>query len=532
MKNYLLVFFFFLWMSSHCQTYFNTENSGSNVAEFFTVNQDSTISYTSYNYSNGKEEVFTGKRKFNDKKEWADFLNYSKPVSLIKTDTPEDFRKEMMHKTFLVERYGETISYMFYGNALIEGIPHLSKNISLSYPKYSTLSNNSYDNYQLKQINGIHFFIYHQRVYLLKNENILQTIFSGAKITNSSSNVGNVQISALLKVDDSNQMYGVSDNIGKVVLPKEFQDIMICTDAILGKKDNLWHFYDLFGKKLSKKGYRKILPLSLVEFTELIDKIQIKTGGALKYVVLEGKELKVIEDIYAESKESKFAYQYGIMSVCGTRSGPRYSQSIQIQLKENDIYLQENTYYENYPTNIEDMEISKTEKTQKISVKPEFGQLSFLNKTDAVSAYSIKNNNLTILMKRIKGSKEALFPITIRAEIPDYYQLYKSYPETEFFDKIEPVQSVQPLLFLGGDYNEMFGLQNESVGINNNFNPFVYFKIVKDGKLGFYSPFSGFMNYIEPKYTSLGDLDKRFMRFVDVNGKTGWLCETNEEFYD
>lgn len=532
MKKYLLVCFSLFWIFFEAQTYFNTGNSGSNVAEFYTINEDSTISYTAYNYGNRKEEVFTGKRRFNNKKEWTDFYSYAKPISLIKTNTPEDFRREIMHKTFLVERHGETIPYMFYGNALIEGVPHFSPHIRLGYPKYLKVPNNFYNNFELKQINGVNFLIYNQRIYLLKNENVLQEIFREAKITNFSSNIGNTQMSALLKVDDVNQMYGVSDIMGKMVLSAEFQDIMICADAILVKRSNLWYFYDLFGNKISKKGYRKILPLSIVEVRELVDQIQTKTGAALKYVVLENKDLKVIEDIYAESKESKFAYQYGIMSVCGTRSGPRYSQSIQIQLKENDIYLQENTYYENYPTNIEDMEISKTEKTQKISVKPEFGQLSFLNKTDAVSAYSIKNNNLTILMKRIKGSKEALFPITIRAEIPDYYQLYKSYPETEFFDKIESIKSVQPLLSLDGDYNSMFGLHNEDIGANNNFNPFVYFKIIKDGKLGFYSPFSGFMNYIEPKYTSLSDLDKRFMRFIDVNGKTGWLCETNEEFYD
>lgn len=532
MKKYLLFFFTSFCIFSEAQTYFNTGNSGSNVAEFYTINEDSTISYTTYNYSKVKEEVFTGKTKFSNKKEWADFFIYAKPISLIKTDTPENFRKEMMHKSFFVERHGETIPYMFYGNVLIQEIPFLSKNISFTYPNFSIALNDSYNNYQLKEINGIHFFIYQQKVYLLKNENILQEIFNDAKITYSSSYIGNTLMASLLKVDDSHQIYGVSDNMGKVVIPKEFQDIMICTDAILVKKNNLWYFHDLFGNKLSKKGYRKILPLSVVEFRELVDKIQIKTGGALKYVVLEGKELKVIDDVYAGNKKSKFMSQYGIMSVCGTRSGSYYSTSFRMQLKENNIHLQENTYYQNYRTNIEDMDISETEKTQKINVRPEFGQLSFINKSDAMSSYSMNNNNLTMLMKRTKDNKEALFPVTIRKETPEYYQLYQSYPETEFFDKIEPVQSAIPLLFLGGDYHGIFGLQNENVGSNNNFNPFIYFKIIKDGKQGFYSPFSGFMNYIEAKYASLGDFDKRFMRFVDVNGKTGWLCETNEEFYD
>ncbi|MCY0970364.1 hypothetical protein ACM642_14880 [Chryseobacterium sp. CY353] len=533
----IYLFLLLMWNPYKSQEilYYNTTSSGSKVAEFYKINSDSSIYYTRYHYRNGKEEMSTGREKNGDNEAWKRFLNNGKLISLVKTETPESFKTKMMHKTFLVEQYGEKKPLLFYGNTMIMGTPTISPNIKMIYPRYITESGSGMSgNYQFREIHGIHFLIYQEGIYLLQNDKIIQNLFPIAKITSAASNTGNTQMSALLKVNDYNQKYSVSDNIGKTVLPAEFEDILICADAILAKKNNLWYFYDLFGKRISKKGYRKILPLAVTDITELVDQIQTKTGSALKYVVLDGKEVKVIDDIYKESKDSKFSFQYGELSVCGTRTGSYTSQSINLQLNDNKIIIKEKTYFQNYYfTDLDNANnYLQTEKTQEMALNSDFGKLEFFQKEDGFTSYGSVNNQWIMLLKRVYQEKEYLFPVSfIKETNPDYYSIRKPYFEPEAFDKIEVKIIDGRLLVLEGDYNQ-YNLKYENLMINNNFKENVYYKLTKNGKYAFYSPLNRFVNSLDVKYTMLGDLKNRFMRFSDENGKEGWLSEDGQEFYD
>lgn len=136
-----------------------------------------------------------------------------------------------------------------------------------------------------------------------------------------------------------------------------------------------------------------------------------------------------------------------------------------------------------------------------------------------------------MLLKRVNNGKKFFYPIKFTKEA-GYFSIYKPFSESEPLDKIEIVETDYSLLCLQGDYDYTYGFRIEDLLVNNNFNPNIYFKVTKDGKFGFYSPFSGFVNYLKIKYKSLGNLENRCMRFTDENGKSGWLSETNEEFYD
>lgn len=135
-------------------------------------------------------------------------------------------------------------------------------------------------------------------------------------------------------------------------------------------------------------------------------------------------------------------------------------------------------------------------------------------------------------LKRVNKGKESFYPIKFTKEEAGYFSFYKPFSEPEPLDKIEVVETDYSLLYLQGDYDYTYEFHIEDLSVNNNFNPNIYFKITKDGKFGFYSPFSGFATNLRIKYKSLGNLEKRFMRFTDESGKSGWLSETNEEFYD
>jgi hypothetical protein len=81
-------------------------------------------------------------------------------------------------------------------------------------------------------------------------------------------------------------------------------------------------------------------------------------------------------------------------------------------------------------------------------------------------------------------------------------------------------------LFVGRE-NFLFGGQTI-----NNFYPEIYYKLHKDGKVGYYSPYSITLANVKIKYKKLDNLKERFMRFEDEEGKIGWLSEDGEEFYD
>lgn len=538
MGKYILSVLLLIWLpcKSQDQLYYSPMQPGSNMVEFYKITADSSISYTRYYYGNGKEEISAGQNKITDKEAWRRFLNSVKPVSSIKTDTPEDFKMKMLHKTFLKEHYGEKDPLIFYGNSIILGTPTLTRNMRLAYPKQNPEpDNNFFNGYEFREINGIHFLRYNTGLYLLNSDTIIESIFPGSKITEVSDHIGNTAMASMLRINEENSLYGISDNIGKTVLPAKFQDIMICADAVLAKREDKWFFYDFFGKQISKKGYRKILPLSLVDLSfRQLDQLQMGQGGILKYAVLDGKNLKVIDDIYKESKGSKFSYQYGELSICGNRSGSWISQSLNLKIQKSNLVIKENAYFQNYPvTDIDGAEkIIKTEKTQAVDLNSSFGRLEFFTEKDSTSAYSYTNNRWVMLLKRVNNGKEYFYPIKFTKEEAGYFSIYKPFSEPEPLDKIEIVETGYSLLCLQGDYDYTYGFRIEDLLVNNNFNPNIYFKVTKDGKFGFYSPFSGFATNLRIKYKSLGNLEKRFMRFTDENGKSGWLSETNEEFYD
>jgi hypothetical protein len=536
--KYLMLLMAFIWLpfKSQDQLYYNPATSGSNIAEFYKINADSSISYTRYFYGNGKEEISTGKNRNADKESWKKFLRGGKITSSIKTATPEDFKKEMMLKRFSVKRYGETQQLYFYGNSVLNGLPRAQANMRLLFSNgsYSQNADDFGNKFELKEINGVHFFIYQQHIYLLEKENLLKNIFPDGEITEDKQNVGNILMATQLEVVDMGEKYGVHDRLGNVILPVEYQSVMICADAILAKRNNLWYFYDFFGVLLSKKGYRKILPLSVVDLEVVQDQTVQKNGGLLKYIVLDGKNLKTINDIYAGHPKSGFAYQHGEYSVCGTRSGSYSSQSLNLQLKDNIFTVKEKNYFQNYPyTDLENSERNfETEKTQKMRISADFGKLEFLQKEDEFSTYGYSNNRWIMLLKRTYQEKEYLYPIAFNRESAGYYSFFKPYFEPHAFDKIEVKKVNINLLPFQGDYNYYYNLNYEDLMINNNFKSDVYFKVTDHGKFAFYSPLSRFMNNLEVKYTSLGDLENRFMRFSDDKGKTGWLSEDGEEFYD
>ncbi|UFH33812.1 hypothetical protein LNP04_08965 [Chryseobacterium sp. C-71] len=533
---YLFLFFIWLPFKSQDQLYYNPATSGSSIAEFYKINADSSISYTRYSYGKGKEEISTGKNRNADKENWKKFLSSGKLTSSIKTATPEDFKKEMMLKRFSVKRYGETTPLYFYGNAVLHGLPNADRNMRLVYStgSYRENANNLINKFELKEIHGVCFFIYQQHIYLLEKENLLKKIFyDGEVVTEDKKNVGNFVMASQLEVVEMGEKYGVHDRLGNVILPVEYQNVMICADAILAKKNNLWYFCDFFGVLLSKKGYRKILPLSVVDLEVVQDQTIQKNGGLLKYVVLDGKNLKTIDDIYAGHPKSNFAYQHGEYSVCGTRSGSYSSQSLNLQLNDNVFTVKEKTYFQNYPyTDLGNSERNfETEKIQRMKVDLDFGKIEFLQKEDEFSTYGYSNNRWVMLLKRTYQGKEFLYPVSFNKEIPDYYSFSKPYFEPHAFDKIEVKKVNTNLLPFQGDYN-YYNLNYEDLMINNNFKSDAYFKVTDNGKFAFYSPLSRFMNNLEVKYTSLGDLENRFMRFSDCKGKTGWISEDGEEFYD
>lgn len=533
-----ILLFLIMWHPYHGQEtlYYNPSSSGTKVAEFYKINSDSSITYTRYSYANGKEEISEGMEKNIDAEVWKRFLKNGKIVSQLKTDTPEKFRAEMMHKTFMVERRGEKYPVMFYGNLMITDTPVISRYTRITYPRDGLVTGDvNYSKYELKEINGVYFLIYQWAIYLLENDKILHHLFPEANIQEAPSPAGNVAMASVLKVTVKDSLYGVSDNTGKTILLPGYEAVMICADAILAKKNNQWYFYDLFGKQMSKKGYRKILPLSIVDLNILVDKVQRKDGAALKYVVLEGKQVKIIDDIYKTSRNSRFVFNYGEMSICGTRTGSYTSQSINLLLNNNNIIIKERAYFQNYRfTDLDDVYNHFTiEKTQEIPMSSGVNSLKFFREEDAFTSYGFVNDQWIMLLKRVHQEKEYLYPVLFqRVTNPDYVFISKPYFEPEAMDKIEVKNTDHPLLVLEGDYIQ-YNIRYEDLNINNNFGTNHYYKLIKDGKYAFYSPLSRFVNTLNLKYSELGDLQNRFMRFTDEeSNKKGWLSEDGEEFYD
>jgi hypothetical protein len=319
------------------------------------------------------------------------------------------------------------------------------------------------------------------------------------------------------------------------IMPKRFERIILCADAILAKEEGLWYFYDFWGNKIHNKGYRKILPLKTNHPPEksMYDKHIYTTKGIITYSVLDGNEIKQISNLY-EGHKTDFVNGWAQFLVCGAIMGPHKSSRIKFYIKNNSIEMERITHW--YDSDIfKDADNHAVILKNSVSFNPNKDKkVQFLNKKDSTNSFVSheQDERFTYIFKAVKNNKESFLPICFGYDLQKnnlfFYEIRCMEKEFEF-DKIEEQETRDeiPLLNSQGDYGGVFGIFETK----SNLYPNTYYKLYKDGKVGFYSPRFSRLKSVEIKYKSLGDFENRFLRFENEDGKKGLLSEDGEEFF-
>lgn len=562
-KKYFL--FFFLWV-----LYFNAQEKYIGLGEhdsfitIYTHQKDGNYLREEYLAERGKlRQTSSYVEKIENKEQEESLLKWLIPIASIKTDKLDSFEiynnktlKVTDRKTQKSTRFRFYNSHLFFEDLQYRG--YYSASISEEFPilknieDKTSISEDSGLLYGFQTIENITFFIVGNQVYLFKIKELLDKLFPDSEINFTDKKFADINAFRFLEMFSVNNSKGESlqgvKYFGKEILPAEFEKIIICADAILVKNKDLWYFYDFFGNKIINKGYRKILPLQIVlEDIPQNEDSKKTTKGILRYVVLEKNEIKEIQNIYEHSENSDFIHYKGDFSVCGTRMGSWSSVSTDVRVKNNTVKINKRTssYNSDYigVDKIENPVIFNNDLT--FSFKEDFGKIDYLNKTDSTLYFgNLPNGRLIYFFKNKKDKKEGIFALRFECDVKQGCNIFRvepqylwnqdnSYGNIQYFDKIESYKADLPLIsFLGGDYKDYFGLVKDSNVLESNFLPDSYYKIYNEGKIGFYSPRLVYLGYVEVKYKKLENIKDRFLRFEDEKGKSGWLSEDGEEFYD
>ncbi|MGH1519656.1 hypothetical protein [Chryseobacterium sp. JK1] len=519
--------------------------------EFRVYSFQKELTYKVEKYKAGKEiELIETKiETYKNQEEEHDFLKGLLPLSSIKTDDVKEFDK-YRNRSFKVidKRDNTTDSYCFYGSFFLTDnvrrgrsysdqliLPELCEGVA---NKRNEEKENSEKKYYLQKIEGITFLVIERRIFLFDAKNLFKTIFGENEVVFTGTNFANFFNSKALEISQvsvgNKIMYGVNDDTNRVVLPMEFEKIIISGDAILAKENGLWYFYDFYGNKLMEKGYRKILPAT---FNPKFTKHRPTYDGLIVYSVLEGNKIKTVEDIYKKSKTSKFYNNLGELEFCGTTMGMSRSEKINFEFDEKEFTLNQTISYTGISSYHPPLGSDWIRKENKYSFQNPFEGVSYINKGDKEFLFQKSSESkpmVVVLKRKNKENKWTPFFVTISEEnkelpfyLVNYYDLGRSESNpNSSYDEILDLKADLPLLNLKGDYACTYNFSN------SNFVSDSYYKVRNGDKLGLYSPRSTFLKDVKIKYTKLDDLTMRFSRFEDETGKAGWLSEDGEEFYD
>ncbi|NIF07916.1 hypothetical protein F3J23_21035 [Chryseobacterium sp. Tr-659] len=475
-------------------------------------------------------------------------------LSSVNTDAPEDFRY-LVNKPFTVrnKKSGEVSKFCFYGSGFLkEDYPSFNFSGDVITPS-NRITDNDASPYTIFQVDGKTFFIMDGQMHLFQKDKILQNIFPDAEVKFTDKNFASRDCQTLVKIvstpGDANESfyrYGVTTVNGIEVLPSAYEKIYIATDAILVKNKGLWYFYDFFGNKIMEKGFRKILPLHVMEEMRNLDsgeERKIYKKGVLTYAVLDRNEIKIMDNIYQQAKKSEFVSLWRLFSTCGNIPTRRMSVSSAVRLKGNTFSISRKTdvYGYRYISDGYSEDKVTLNNSQSVDIDEKgYGELSYLNRTDSsfVVTGSVPSSYY-FFMKSRKNNRERLKVINSNCldnQCSAYGWNIDQFPSDGIdlsYDRIEDFKSEIDLLTLGGNYIESFNFRgNPDAAENNNLLQDTYYKLYDKGKVGLFSPRSIRLNNVKVKYKKLEDLKNRFARFEDENGKKGWLSEDSEEFYD
>ena len=550
MKKLLLIIFTIILsiVKAQDKKYLLFRNGNS---EFYIYSFQKELTYKVDKYRADKEIKFieTRTETYKDKEEESRYLKDFQPLSSIKTDDAKEFEK-YRNKPFKVidKREKTTYSYCFYGSVFLTD--NVQREITYSGQATLPLLCESFNNrqdeeagkystkYYLQEVQGINFLVIGNNMFLFNADNLFKTVFGENEVVFTDKKFANLFNAQVLKISQATMGdkigYGVNDDTNRVVLTAAFEKIIIAADAILAKENGLWYFYDFYGNRLLEKGYRKILP---TRFNPNFVRHRPTYDGVLIYSVLDGNEIKTVEDIYKKYKTSKFFNNLRDLAFCGTTTGMSRSEEFHFEFNEKEFALNHTTSYYRVASFYPPLGSDWVRSENRYSFQNPFEGVSYINKDDKTFLFqkSAESKPMVVVLKRkTKENKWIPFFITISEEgkeFPfyhaDYYDLGKSENNPDAsYDEILDRKADMPLLNLKGDY---FCTYNFS---NSNFADNRYYKVRRGDKFGLYSPRSAFLKDVHIKYKKLDDLTMRFSRFEDENGKVGWLSEDGEEFYD
>lgn len=552
MKKIILFILLFLSIVFNAQEkkYLSFEN-GSNGMSFYIENKDGSFSRKNYAYVNFELKQSNETYKPRNEKELNDFLKRVTPIEKIKTDDPRQMNT-LRNKPFFVtnKTNGNSSRYVFYSNYLISEANspiNINDNLIIMPETYNLRAFS--DNYKeleyfITYINGINFLVHNNKFYLFQKNKILENLFPDSEIKFTDKKFANFIMPLNLKKEEryisDKYFYSLVDNLGNTVLPFKFQNILVCADAILAKENDLWYFYNFYGEKIIEKGYRKILPLKTNYGNVEIDKRKEFKKGILKYVVLEQNELKIIDNIYNDTKNSDFITSYALYSICGTRSGSWSQTSNNLKILNNNISINSSSTIHNahfvQSDEIEDEVNIKNIQTIKYSDK--FGKISYLNKEDSLTSFGKMEDGFSYFLKKTFNKKENIINLFYSCNNNNckifFIQSFDfpHFDKDKGFDKIEDLTFDLPMLTINGDYLGSFSLATYPKDLNNNFYENKYYFLYDNNKIGYYSPRANFLPFVKARYVKLEKMRNRFMRFTDDKGKKGWLSEDGDELYD
>lgn len=540
---FLIVFLFFFSGNSQEKKYFLIQN---NIVIIYTSQNNGDFLRTNYSFENNQlkksSEVY---KPYNDN-ELSEFYSQVIPIDKIRSDSSNTFN-DYKNKVFFVENKltKKKERYVFFGSSMIseEDSPGNLSNDNLI--KKNIASSDFISRfYCIQEIEGIHFFVTNQKIFVYKKDVVLNELFPNSKITFSDRNFSNLmmyQLVSVIKNGNSNgDLYGVIDNSGKEILPAKFGKVIICADAILAKdKDNYWYFYDFYGIKIIKKGYRKILPLrtSFSEDLLVLDKKVVNKKGVIRYIVLDGNQLKEIENIYQSTNKSEFISSWQIFSVCGYRPNAYEENYSKVTVINNKAIISNiaNLYnHKTAPMLFKD--VTMHQNNLSLEFDDVNGKLLFPNEKDSIQYLPfIKNNSsISLLLKRIYNKKEQLLLLNVgdsgKFLSSTIVKFNCHYDEDIFFDKIKFRESHDPMLMNEGEM-DCLGMNQQDL-LHHNIANTQYFFLNNENKYGYYNPRYCFLENVQIKYLHLDDMKNRFIRFEDTEGKKGWISEDNEEYYD
>ncbi|KAB1229103.1 hypothetical protein [Chryseobacterium viscerum] len=552
-KLLLIIFAIFLSVVKAQDKKYLLFHNGYREFYIYTFQKEFTYKIERYQLNNEIELVETRTETFKNQEEENLYLKDAQLISSVKTDDIKEF-DQFRNKPFKVidKREKTSYSYCFYGSLLLTD--NVQRQITYSGHITQLLYQENYGykleedaskyslKYAFQKVEGINFFIVDGNIYLFRAKDLLKNMFRNSDvlfIDKKFATLFNAQILKITKKTIGDKIvYGVNDDQDIAVLIPSFEKIMVCADAILAKENGLWYFYDFYGNKLIEKGYRKILP---TRFNPNFIRHRPTYDGLLMYVVLDGNEIKTVDEIYKKSKTSKFINNLRDFAVCGARMGMSRSEYVNFEFNEKEFTLNNKVFYYGVSSFHPPLASNEIRMENKYSFLNPFEGVSSINKDDENVLFqkSTASKPMTVVLKR-KTKENRFIPFFLvvseeSKELPFYHVDYlgltsqqnnSNSNSDDSYDDILDLKADLPMLSLGGTYYSSRDFSNSNISLDR------YYKLKREGKLGLYSPRSTFINDVEIKYKKLDDLTMRFSRFEDENGKVGWLSEDGEEFYD